>query len=107
MFDGSIRDEKIDSFLVDVLPTTNQLNFELSWKADWGTYPPHDIDLILVDPDGNYIFDAATLDIPERLRIDNPMPGQWNIIIAGYMLHGLKDEYALRITDQSGKTIEK
>jgi len=107
IFDGSIRDDKVDSFLVDITPETTQLNFELSWKADWGTYPPHDIDLILIDPDGNYIFDAATLDIPERLRIENPMPGQWNIIIAGYMLHGLKDEYALRITDQDGKSIEE
>lgn len=104
--DGSLSDEQSDQFNFSVNRKTRQLNFELSWTADWGTYPPHDLDLILVDPAGNFVFDAATLDIPERLTIDSPMRGKWQAIIVGYMLHGFKDEYVLRITDQNGRKLE-
>lgn len=102
---GSLRDEEVDKFSVKINRRTTQLNFELSWGGDWGSYPPHDIDLIVLDPNDEPWFDAATLDSPERLTVDNPVRGKWKMLVTGYMLHGFRDSYELRITDQNGRVI--
>lgn len=104
--DGKLRDEETDRFEVEVEADVSQLNFELSWESDWGHYPPHDIDLIVLDPNGVPYFDAATLDAPERLSIDDPVRGDWTVFVTGYNLHGFKDEYELRITDQDNSPLE-
>lgn len=103
---GKLKDDEIDAFILDVGSETTQLNFELAWKGDWGHYPAHDIDLILIDPNGAPLFDAATLDAPERISIDSPVPGDWTVIVTGYMLHGFKDKYKLYITDQNNTPLD-
>ncbi|MDH5326399.1 MAG: S8 family serine peptidase [Gammaproteobacteria bacterium] len=103
---GRLRDDEVDVFELEIDDgDVRQLNFELSWEGDWGQYPPHDIDLIVINPLGEAYFDAATLDAPERLSIDNPMEGDWSIFVTGYMLHGFKDKYELRISDQNGRRL--
>jgi hypothetical protein len=102
---GRLSDEEVDTYPLPVSESTTQLNFELSWKADWGHYPPHDIDLIVLDPDGVPYFDGATLDIPERFTIDEPIDGDWTVMVTGFMLHGFDDRYELRITDQDGESL--
>jgi len=102
---GTLADDESDLFEVDVNANVTELNFELSWKADWGHYPPHDIDLILIDPLQQFNFDGATLDIPERVTITDPTPGTWNVMITGFMLHGFEDKYELRITDQNNRPL--
>ncbi len=104
---GKLRDNESDIFEVRVNDSISALNFELTWEADWGQYPPHDIDLILYDPDGNPNFDGATLDIPERVTIDNPAPGSWIAVVTGFMLHGYRDEYELRVTDQNNNSLQR
>lgn len=105
--EGKLRDDETDAFLLAVDDNILQLNFELSWEGDWGHYPPHDIDLILIDPAGEPYFDAATLDAPERMSIDAPLKGDWTVIVTGYMLHGFKDKYELRITDQRNRPLHR
>lgn len=103
---GTIRDEEEDHFRLEVGRRTSQLTAELSWTADWGSFPSHDIDLILVDPNGNVIIDGASLDSPERVVIDAPLKGRWDVYVIGYMLHGEKDRYRLSITDQNGRSLD-
>jgi hypothetical protein len=105
--EGKLRDEESDIFEVRVNDGISALNFELAWEADWGQYPPHDIDLILYDPDGNPNFDGATLDTPERVTVDNPTPGSWIAVVTGFMLHGYRDEYELRVTDQNNNSLQR
>jgi len=102
---GRLLDDEADFFEVDVGPKVTELNFELSWKADWGHYPPHDIDLILIDPSQQPNFDGATLDIPERVTITDPATGLWGVMVTGFMLHGFEDKYELRITDQNNRRL--
>lgn len=102
---GSLRDEETDVFRLRIGRNVSQINFELSWWGDWNSYPPHDIDLIVIDPADEPYFDGATLDIPERLSIDDPSRGRWTIMVTGFMLHGFRDRYELRITDQNGRSL--
>jgi subtilisin family serine protease len=104
---GRLADEEIDSYTLELDPSITQLNVELSWNADWGHYPTHNIDLILIDPNGVPYYEGATLDSPERVNIDSPEPGQWSLLVTGYMLHGFEDKYDVRITDQNNRPLRQ
>ena len=82
------------------------MNFELDWKGDWGHYPVNDLDLILIDPDGNLYFDGATLRVPEKVEITEPAPGVWSVIVDGFQLHDTRDRYVLRAQDAMGNNLE-
>jgi len=105
--EGKLRDEESDFYRVRINNDVTTLNVALTWEADWGQYPPHDIDVILFAPDGDVIFDGATLNIPERLSIDNPATGSWTIVVTGFMLHGYQDEYKLYVTDQNNNQLRR
>ncbi len=105
--EGELVDEESDFFRVRVNDAVTTLNFELTWEADWGQYPPHDIDLILFDPNGEPVFDGATLNVPERVSIDNPVQGTWTIVVTGFLLHGYQDEYELYVTDQNNNRLTR
>lgn len=76
---------------------TSAAEFRLSWREDWASYPLNDIDLILIDPNGNLNFDGATLNSPERTSVANPMAGTWNAVVSGFEFHTTDDKYDLRI----------
>lgn len=65
-----------------------QATFELTFDNDWGHYPTNDLDLILLDPDGNLNFDGATLNGRELAIVKNPKPGTWTIFVDGFNLFG-------------------
>jgi len=98
---GAIQQGGDTAVRVQVAPGTAQLSFQLSWLLNWGAYPTNDIDLVLVDPVGNTIFDAATLNSPERAVIANPTPGVWTAHVQGFAINSLfnifnSDIYTLR-----------
>ncbi len=101
-----IRDGQIDSYPITVAPGTSSLNFELSWKGDWGRFPVNDLDLILIDPAGNLFFDGATLRIPEKVQVPDPVAGVWNVIVDGFELNGTRDKYELRAFDGTGQQLQ-
>lgn len=76
---------------------TSVAEFRLGWREDWARYPLNDVDLILVDPNGNFNFDGATLNVPENATVFSPMPGNWSAVVSGFELHTTDDKYDLRI----------
>lgn len=99
---GVVKQGEEDVVQVQVPPGKAQLSFLLSWLHDWGFYPTNDIDLVVVDPNGNVILDGATLNSPERAVIANPTPGVWTAHVQGFQINqGVvlgQDLWALRIT---------
>jgi hypothetical protein len=66
----------------------NVATFELDWDNDWSHYPTNDLDLILVDPDGNMDFDGATMNGLESAVVKHPKPGNWTILVDGFDIFG-------------------
>ena len=82
------------------------LDVKLSWDADWGEYPTNDLDVTLIDPNGNPDYDAATINAPERATIANPTPGMWVAYVQGYSIltkHG--EWFKLRVA-VDGKVVK-
>lgn len=99
---GEIEDQQLDEFTFEIPANTSELSFELSWRDDWSFFPTHDVDLLVIDPAGTLIADAATLANPERLAIADPSPGTWTVVVDGFELHGFEDDYALTIRTNAG-----
>jgi hypothetical protein len=85
------------SFPVNVPAGVSQADFRLSWREDWGNYPAADVDLILIAPDGTLNFNGASLNIPEHVVVNNPLPGTWFCIVSGFEIHTGTDRFELRV----------
>jgi len=94
---GTIADQELLSFPVNVPAGVSQADFRLSWREDWGNYPAADVDLILIAPDGTLNFDGASLNIPEHVVVKNPLPGTWFSIVSGFEIHTGTDRFELRV----------
>lgn len=64
-----------------------QLQIDLNWLRDWSFFPTSDIDMYVFDPYGNPYYDGVSLNSPERVVVDTPMPGVWYVLIYGYELY--------------------
>ncbi|MBZ5721420.1 MAG: S8 family serine peptidase [Acidobacteriia bacterium] len=89
----------------------NLVTFELTWNNDWSHYPTNDLDLLVVDPDGNLILDGATLNGRETATVNSPKAGNWTILVSGFNIYGKlhddgsetgpqTDKYRLRVYQQ-------
>lgn len=63
-----------------------QLHVELSWNDDWGRYPTNDLDLLLRDPGAKTNTDGSTASSPERVTVQDPTAGTWNVLIQGFSI---------------------
>ena len=89
---GKIAEGEFTVFTANVPGGTSTLDFELSWKENWGHYPTDDLDLILLSPSGEAIYDGATLNSPEGVSIADPEAGVWTVLVNGFTVHAdLKD----------------
>jgi subtilisin family serine protease len=84
---GSIEQDDVIPFDVDVPSGVASLVFEAAWLQNWSRYPTNDLDLILLAPNGSAITSGATLNSPERVAIANPIPGRWTAILVGFTIH--------------------
>ena len=107
---------KINEGELQTIPFTipsgiGQVTFELTWNNDWSHYPTNDLDLIVVDPDGNLILDGATLNGRETATISAPKAGNYQILVDGFNVFGKlnndgtqtgpqTDTYRLRVFEQ-------
>ena len=94
---GTIADQELLSFPVNVPAGVSQADLRLTWREDWGNYPAADVDLILIAPDGTLNFDGASLNMPEHVVVNNPVPGTWFCIVSGFEIHTGTDRFELRV----------
>ena len=80
---------------------TQQADFRLGWRNDWGTYPTADVDLILISPTSQANFDGATLSNPETVSIKNPEAGSWVALVDAFSIPAGSDKFELRIALES------
>ncbi len=85
---AKISEGELQSIPFTVPAGLTQATFELTWLNDWGHYPTNDLDLILVDPDGNLNIDGATENGRELAIVKNPKPGTWTILVDGFNVFG-------------------
>lgn len=108
---GSIKQGQLVQIPYTVASGLKSITFELTWNKDWSHYPTNDLDLIVVDPDGNLIFDGATLNGREMATIVKPKAGNWIILVDGFNVWGTlanngtqsgpqTDSYRVRVTQQ-------
>jgi hypothetical protein len=76
------------SYTLNVPSGWTSLHAELTWDNDWSHYPTNDLDLILIDPNGNVNIDGATLNGREIADIPSPTPGQWTVVVDGFDIFG-------------------
>jgi len=101
---GNIVQGQTQVFPITVPPGTKQAEFRAEWREDWSNYPTNDIDLILVSPSGILNVEGATLNNPELVRVNNPMPGVWFALIDGFEVNTKRDRFELRVA-ADGKVI--
>jgi hypothetical protein len=102
---GSLIEKQTNTFELSIEPDTTRAELSLSWKNNWTFYPAHDLDLLLIDPSGTTLFDGVTMSSPERVVIDNPAPGTWTVVVDGFTLHDMSDNYQLRGVDQLDRVL--
>ncbi|MDH5258629.1 MAG: hypothetical protein OEX07_11495, partial [Gammaproteobacteria bacterium] len=102
---GTIADGETKVFKFNVDPAVEFVSFGLSWINDWSYYPSHDLDIIVIDPNGNSNFRGASLHSPEFVGIEAPTPGVWTVKVDGFLLHEFSEDYQLSVNDQNGDPI--
>lgn len=91
---GKVTQNDLVPVLVDVPAGTRELSFLLVWEEK----TTHDLDLIVLAPDGNADVGGATLRNPERVVVRNPTPGIWTAFVNGFAMNGSADEWQLGVT---------
>ena len=99
--DDEIRQGDVIPVRIDVPAGTQTLRLDLSWDSDWGRYPTGDLDVVLTNPLGE-TTSVATIDSPERLTIQTPVPGTWTVAIHGFAVAPTRssdeeDRFELRV----------
>lgn len=83
---------------------TPSLKLVLVWDQGWEMWPTNDLDLLVLDPNGNPVLldndgdddlDGLSLDVPERLTVTAPAAGTWSFIVIGSTVWKGKEGYAL------------
>jgi subtilisin family serine protease len=95
---GRLRQDDLVPVTVDIPSGTAQVVFETFWDNGWEAYPTSDLDLFLVDPDGNVNSAGATLDSPERVVVNAPTAGTWTAFIQGFTVHRRHENFRLFVT---------
>jgi hypothetical protein len=80
--EGVIKSGNSRLIPVTISAGVSRATFDLVWIRDWSRFPSSDIDMIILDPSGQVVSTAgATLNAPERAVVENPVPGQWQVLV--------------------------
>jgi subtilase family protein len=91
--EGTVSEGDLVPFTFNVPDGKKIVSFELTWTNDWSHYPTNDLDLFVVDPDGNVLTDGATLSGRETVRVGGPTPGTWQMFVSGFTVFGGSDTF--------------
>jgi hypothetical protein len=86
--------QNIGWLAVPITGNPNRVTIELWWDHSWAMYPTNDLDLIVYWDDG-YNYDGATINSPERVKLDNPT--FIYLLISGYAVYSGTDNFTLKI----------
>jgi hypothetical protein len=92
---GTVRQDGDELVQFQVAPGTGEISLLLAFQHDWRAWPVNDVDLVLEDPDGNFIWDGATSSTPERVTVGNPAPGTWTVHVQGFTVYSGQDSWKL------------
>jgi len=95
---GKIQQGDVLSRNVTIAAGASVAEFRALWKEGYSHFPSNDIDMVLVDPDGAFNIAGATLSDPERVVINNPKPGVWQVLLFGSTVNSIEDKYELRVS---------
>ncbi len=113
---GRLQEGEDRMLTVQVPEQATTATFELRWQQDWGAYPTDDLDLIVIDPQGDLVIEigpsgpflpGATLNSPEKVVINNPMAGEYTVLIQGFTVwddRGSRAHYTFYAYDQDETT---
>jgi hypothetical protein len=79
--------------------------FNLRWDQDWGHYPTSDLDMYLYDPNNGINGSGATLNSPEDVIVNNPIPGTWKVLVQGFAVATKTDNFILSVLSD-GKPVK-
>jgi hypothetical protein len=91
--EGIVAQNDVVPVLVDVPAGTRELSFVLLWEND----SRDDVDLIVLEPDGNTELSGVSLRSPERAVVKDPQPGIWTAFVNGFAMHGRADQWQLGV----------
>jgi hypothetical protein len=96
---GTILDKKTKTIPVSIPTGVQNAAFLLSWEDDWGHYPTSDINMTIIDPNGNVFLNGnRSQAAPERATVENPIPGTWQVVVDGSNIPAGSDKFQLRVT---------
>lgn len=113
---GRLQEGEDRILTVQVSEDATTATFELRWQQDWGAYPTDDLDLIVIDPQGDPVIEigpdgpflpGATLNSPELVVIEDPAAGDYTVLIQGFTVwadRGSRAQYSFHAYDQDGNT---
>ncbi|MCP4657050.1 MAG: S8 family serine peptidase [bacterium] len=84
---GALLEGEEEVVRFEVPTGTAELSLRLDWVHHWGFYPTSDIDFYLEDPQGTEIPGGASGASPERMLINDPLPGIWSARIHAFQIH--------------------
>lgn len=103
--DGKVKEGETDFYALNVPAGATELALALNWDSDWGRWPTNDLDLLVIDPNGNLVIidgdgdgdpDGLTFsDVPEKIIIPNPIPGDYTIGVNGFTVWFGSEKYAV------------
>jgi subtilisin family serine protease len=102
---GKLRRDEIDRHTLEVPEGLEALAMRLEWKHDWSLFPTFDLDLYAVTPDSHFVPIGATLDAPELVWIEDPVPGPWRLLVVDASSVRNKERYKLEVAFLSADEI--
>jgi len=87
---GAVTQDMWLAYWFEIPPDAATVIFELNWVHDWSAYPTHDLDLYVIAPNGTWLLEGATLNVPEFVVISNPGDygeGPWLVLVNGYTVY--------------------
>ncbi|MEM2780841.1 MAG: S8 family serine peptidase, partial [Candidatus Bathyarchaeia archaeon] len=89
---GTIKQGETDVYTFKIKDANGFAFVFLYWYRDWTKWATSDLDLIIINPDGSWNIDGATLASPE-VTILTAGPGEYTILIDGYQVYFDETEY--------------